>query len=146
MKTILTALLFLLLAGGMFAQTVQHPLKIKVNVNNDDENQKIKAPFLVALGHNPHYTIVDDDFDVVVTFTCAAINAQKQQFTCADYNTYYDDWSITWNFAIRLLIGGDEYIARSMLAGLIEDTTPESLQKARVETKKIADFIRSKSH
>jgi|SRR5215469_3707180 len=146
MKTILACLQFLLTVSATFAQTVQHPLKVKVNVDNSTGSQQIKAPFLVALGNNPHYTIVDSDWDIEVTFTCAALKGTNIQititgFACAIDNYYADVWGITYDFGIRLMMGDDEYIARSILVTLIEDTTPESLQKARELTETIANRV-----
>jgi len=142
-KTLCAALLFLLLAGEMYAQTVQHPVKINLTVVDDADDQQIKTPFLMALGNNPHYELVDSEWDIEIAFACLWVHKAAEGFVCAAHYTYYDSWNIKYTFPLRVYSGGAQYIADSMLAALNEDTTPESLQHARVTTKHIADRIRS---
>ena len=155
MKTILAALLFLVATGCVFAQSVEHPLRVHFpSLPNDaDETQRVKTAVLIGISNNPHYTIVDTNWDIQVKFSCMMIKAVNQDgqttsitgYSCGAENEYVDEWGIEYSFGILILSGSESQVAQNILSSLIEDTSSDSIQKAREYTESIVSAIKAKA-
>lgn len=155
MKTILAALLFLVATGYACAQAVEHPLRIHFSrlPNDAQETQRVKTAVLIGVSNNPHYTIVDTNWDIQVKLSCVtikAVNGDGQttsitEYSCGAENEYVDEWGIEYSFGILVLSGSESQVAQNILGSLIEDTTPDSIQKAREYTESIVAAIKAKT-
>jgi len=147
-KTILAILMFLMSAGGAFAQSVEHPLKVFV-YNDDEQARVLRLNFILALENNPHFRFVNDTaFDISVSPVCMprrVVSSDLDGYFCAVHYTYWDEWGITYSFGTVLLSGSNTFISKYMLGDLISFTMPDSMAKAREYTDSIAENIKLKA-
>ena len=66
-------------------------------------------------------------------------------YSCGSENEYVDEWGIEYSFGILVLSGSESQVARNILSSFIEDTTPDSIQKAREYTESIVAAINAKT-
>jgi len=154
-KTILAALSFLVATGCACAQAVEHPLRVHFPrlPNDAEETQRVKTAVLIGVSNNPHYTIVETNWDIQVKFSCMTIKAVNEDgqtasitgYSCGSENEYVDEWGIEYSFGILVLSGSESQVARNILSSFVEDTTPDSIQKAREYTESIVAAIKAKT-
>ena len=121
--------------------------------NDAEETQRVRTAVLIGVSNNPHYTLVETNWDIQVKFSCMTIKAVNEdgqttsitEYSCGAENEYVDEWGIEYSFGILVLRGSESQVARNILSSFIEDTTPDSIQKAREYTESIVAAIKSKT-